>query len=35
MLEQLVGDARGELGAETAHHLIFVRDDDPARALDL
>ena len=28
MLEQLVGDPRGDLGAEAARQLILVRDDD-------
>src|SRR5438045_4953820 len=34
VLEQLAGDSRGELGAEAAHHLILVRDDDAARTRD-
>src|SRR5471032_467244 len=28
VLEQLAADARGQLGAEAAHHLIFVGDHD-------
>src|SRR5437762_4484957 len=34
VLEQLAGDSGGELGAEAAHHLILVRDDDAARTRD-
>ena len=33
VVEQLVGDARGDLGAEAARQLILVRDDDAAGLL--
>ena len=32
--EELAGDARGDLGAEPAGDLVFVRDDDAVGALD-
>src|SRR5439155_6186937 len=35
MLEQFAGNPRRQLGAEAAHHLILVRDDDPVGALDV
>ena len=35
VLEQLAGDARGDLGAEAARQLILVRDDDAVGALDV
>jgi hypothetical protein len=34
VIEQLVGNPRGNLGAEAARQLIFVRDDDAVRLLD-
>src|SRR5262252_691341 len=33
VLEELVGDARGDLGAESARQLVLVRDDDAVRLL--
>ncbi len=30
VLEQLVGDARGDLGAEAVRARVLVRDDEPA-----
>src|SRR2546428_11699276 len=35
MLEQLAGNPRGQLGAEAAHHLILICDDDTIGALDV
>src|SRR5207237_9002593 len=35
VLEQLARHARGDFGAEAAHQLIFVGDDNPARAHDV
>ena len=34
VLEQLIDNAGGELGAEAARQLIFVRDDDSVGVLD-